>query len=717
LRVRSFEPGYITGPVITRTFFIDEPRNLPIVSLVTDPDHLFSDETGIYVEGTAGVPGYCTSVPHNVNQDWERPVNIEFFEQDGSIAMNQLAGAKIFGGCSRVRYPIKSLGFYARKEYGNSSFKYRLFPDKPNKRYETFVLRAAADDQPFTLFRDGLTQMLVKDVIDVDVQAYRPVVVYINGAYWGIHNVREKINEHYPEDNYGVNSDSVDVLKRNPEQDWNVMAGSADHYNAMMQYLRDNDITRDVHYEYMKTRMDMDEYINYQIIQIFFGGRDWPGNNIKFWRSREAPYNRWRWVLYDLDHMFKEYFSDIMDEATEVDCGCTWPNPPWSTYLFRRLLENENFRHEFTQRFALYTKTHFSRERIHKFINKMEAVLAPEIPRHAERWGGQRTNLPDNTWVAPIFSSMAEWQQNVQVIRDFTDTRHEMALKHLNDYFGTSGYVGLKANIEPAGSAYLASAGMEIRDSTTQLDFLTGESISVWAEAYPGYLFSQWEIHYPTNHDTSLIKQGDRWNYLISRGLPGAGWTSLLYDDQHWSSGNAQLGYGDGDETTLIGFGGNPDDKYITTWFRKKFIIQDPGIFSRFTLKLLRDDGARVFINGRDVIRDNMPRWWIDPYATAPDTIYGEDESRWFSFLVNPTLFRKGQNVVAVEVHQASGSSSDLSFDLEVIARRQEPGTIDTLHTPQLNFQLLKDTEITARMIRDPMADEEVYINEVMAIQ
>ena len=169
LRVKCFETGCLPGLTNTQSYFINEPVNLPIVSLATDPDNFFSDETGIYVIGTAGVAGYCTSVPHNVNQDWERPVNIELFEKDGKVGLNQLAGVKIFGGCSRTRYPIKSLAFYARKEYETSSFKYQLFPDKPIHEFESFILRASADDQPYTTFRDALAHMLVKDVMDIDV--------------------------------------------------------------------------------------------------------------------------------------------------------------------------------------------------------------------------------------------------------------------------------------------------------------------------------------------------------------------------------------------------------------------------------------------------------------------------------------------------------------------------------------------------------------------
>ena len=715
VRAKSFSEGMLEGFVVTQSYFINESQNLPVISLATNPANLFSDAYGIYVEGTAGKAGYCTEVPHNVNQDWERPVNVELIEKDGTRALNQLAGVKIFGGCSRVRYPMKSLALYARKEYESDAFSYRLFPDKHSESYESFILRASADDQPFTLFRDPLAQMLVKDVIDVDMQAYRPVVVYINGEYWGIHNMREKISEHYAANNFGVNPDSVDMLKRNPEYGANVISGNADHYNAMIRYLEDHDITQDLHYEYISTQMDVDEYLNYQIIQIFFGGRDWPGNNIKFWRSREEPYNRWRWVLYDLDHVFKEYFSDIMAEATEEDCGCTWPNPPWSTYLFRRLLENEAFKNEFIRRFAIYSTTHFSRERLHAFIDKMQAELAPEIPRHIERWGGQKVVLPDNTWMSPIFNSVENWEYNVDVMRHFTDTRHEMAMKQVNDYFGIEGLAALRAHVEPAGSGNIKIGGALVPGHEFASDFSMGTPVTASGIAAPGYRFSHWISHDLGYQDSPLIKQGDTWKYLVSRDTPGADWTSTAYDDSGWASGPSELGYGDGDEATLVEYGGDPNNKNITTWFRKMINIENKSAYEAYTLKLIRDDGARVFVNGTEVLRDNMQRWSTGSYATAQGNVSGSDESTWYAFRLNPELFQNGDNAIAVEIHQADPGSSDMSFDLELLARSYERGPANTLEEKELSFRMMMDRDLTAIMIPQTEVIEHLHINEIVA--
>ncbi|MCP4311999.1 MAG: T9SS type A sorting domain-containing protein [Bacteroidetes bacterium] len=715
LRVFAHEVGKLPALVATHSYFIDEPRNLPVVSIVTDPEHFFSDETGIYVKGTNGVKGYCTRVLHNVSRDWERPANIELIEMDGIRALNQLAGVKIFGGCSRTRQPMKSLAFFARKEYETTTFNYPLFPDKPNDSYDSFILRASGDDQPLTLFRDALAQMVVKDVIDVDVQAYRPVVVYINGAYWGIHNLREKTNEHYTEDNFGVDADSVDMIEKNPETPKNVISGSADHYNDMIAYLEANDITQDVHYEFIKTQMDVDEYLNYQIIQIFVGANDWPVNNIKYWRSQEEPYDRWRWVLFDLDHTFKDPFRNVLSIATEPECNCRWPNPPWSTYLFRSLLENETFKNEFIQRFALYSGTHFSRERVHQFIDKMQAELAPEIPRHIERWGGQKTNLPEVPNAIPVFNSVTKWEENVDVMRNFTDLRHELALKYVNDYFGINGIVRVNTNLEPAQKGSLKIGGAELPGNVSSAEYGEGELLSVQCTANSGYIFSHWAVHTPKSTDSALIARGDQWSYIVSRSAPGPDWTAVDYDDSFWESGMAQLGYGDGDEVTEVGYGGDPDNKFITSWFRKNLIIEDSSLYRRYTLYLLRDDGARVFVNGLEVIRDNMMGGLQDSATVSEIPVDGADETIWHKFHLNPALFNNGKNVIAVEIHQADTTSSDMSFDLELLGRSSEPGLTDTITGKDLEIELLQDMEITAVLVKDTSVYEDLYINEIMA--
>ncbi len=138
-------------------------------------------------------------------------------------------------------------------------------------------------------------------------------------------------------------------------------------------------------------------------------------------------------------------------------------------------------------------------------------------------------------------------------------------------------------------------------------------------------------------------------------------------------------------------------------------------MFKRYTLNLLRDDGARIFVNGLEMIRDNMQRWAVDSYAVSQSAVDGPEESTWFSFGLNPAIFRNGENVVAVEIHQTAVTSSDLSFDLELVGRSYQPGTQDMIIDNGFELNLSNDTEITAVLIADTNVIEHIFINEILA--
>ncbi|MFM1770700.1 MAG: hypothetical protein RJA22_3229, partial [Verrucomicrobiota bacterium] len=164
----------------------------------------------------------------------------------------------------------------------------------------------------------------------------------------------------------------------------------------------------------------------------------------------------------------------------------------------------------------------------------------------------------------------------------------------------------------------------------------------------------------------TLISQGSAWHYRDNGVDPGAGWTSLGYDDSSWAEGLAQLGYGDGDEATVVGYGTNASAKYITTWFRRAWVVDDPSLFGALQVQVMRDDGAVIYLNGVEVARQNMPAGTIT--ATTPASTVTSSESTYFPSAFGAELLVAGTNVLAVEIHQDSGASSDISFDLRLIA-------------------------------------------------
>jgi hypothetical protein len=168
--------------------------------------------------------------------------------------------------------------------------------------------------------------------------------------------------------------------------------------------------------------------------------------------------------------------------------------------------------------------------------------------------------------------------------------------------------------------------------------------------------------------ETTLVPAGAAWKYLDNGSNQGTAWSANAFDDTAWAAGPAQLGYGDGDEATVVGFGPDSANKYITTYFRRSFNVADANAFVNLTLRLLRDDGAVVYLNGAEVWRSNMPAGPVGFGTLAPVAVGGADESAWFQTSLNPALLTNGTNVIAVELHQSGGTSTDISFDLQLVA-------------------------------------------------
>lgn len=166
----------------------------------------------------------------------------------------------------------------------------------------------------------------------------------------------------------------------------------------------------------------------------------------------------------------------------------------------------------------------------------------------------------------------------------------------------------------------------------------------------------------------TLIATGSVWKYFDEGSDQGAAWTAWGFNDTSWMIGPAQLGYGDNDEATVVRSNRTDGTRIITTYFRRQFSVADAAWYTNLTLRVLRDDGVRVFLNGAEVFRDNLPVGAIDFATLATATVSGAAESTLFvSTNVNPSLLREGVNMMASEIHQVNTTSSDISFDIELI--------------------------------------------------
>ncbi len=480
LRAIATKQGWLNSRPSTHSYLFDYTGDLPVVSLSTNPEHFWDNDSGIYVMG----PNASNQFPYfeaNFWQDWERPIHIEMFEPDGELTFSIDAGVKIYGNFSRA-FPQKSLTIFARSAYGYTSIDYQIFPEKDIENFEAIILRNSGNDYDNTHFRDGLVSILA-DRAGATAQAYRPAVVYLNGEYWGIQNIREKINEHFLASRFSIDPENIDML----EGDNQVIHGDPAHYLDLLNFIEANDMTESENYSVVTSAMNVDNFIRYNITQIFVDNWDWPGNNIKYWRSR-TPDGRWHWILFDADFAFGlftpgGYAHNMLQFATNPDGPSEtiwgwdpwWPNPPWSTFLLRTLLENESFKNDFINYFADHLNTTFRPDEILSVVDNITDELAGEMPEHTSRWD----------------LNLAWWYNNVNALRNFIFYRNAFMWSHIQSYFNLAGTYQLHLDMD-GGSGSININSINAYNFPWQGQYFDQIPIQIQAVPAPGFQFVGW---------------------------------------------------------------------------------------------------------------------------------------------------------------------------------------------------------------------------------
>lgn len=470
--------AYVNGKpsaIATNTYFTERDYTMAVISINTEPAYLFSDSLGILAKGYGAdtVPPYYGA---NFWKGWEREMNIEFYESDGTLAFNQAAGIRVFGGWSKS-LPQKSLTIVARSKYGDNRFEYPIFEDRPMDEYKTFILRNSGSDFNITHFRDAyLTQLC--STMDLEIQAYRPAAVYLNGRYWGIMNVREKLNEHYLTGNFGVDKDSVDLMKHRMD----LQVGNRDNYKALLKYLKDNDLSQDSIMDYVAHWVDVSNYLDYHIAETFIDNRD-AGGNIRFWRAYE-PDARWRWILFDTDMSFGVTDWDGWDHdavAMNLDpAGPAWPNPPWSTFIIRKLMEHPDVKNDYLVRWCDHLNYTFHPARISSLLDEFVSMNETEMAHHVDRW---------RPWGN---DDMEDWSKSVDVMRTFGMNRANYCRRHLMAFFGIQDTSKVSISFGGEGGGYLEFNSLQLEEAYEGIYF---DSTNLVLSAVPDFnsQFAGWE--------------------------------------------------------------------------------------------------------------------------------------------------------------------------------------------------------------------------------
>jgi len=462
LKARAYETGKLPGHIITHSFFIDEQIDLPVISISSEYHNLWSYDFGIF---------------QNSLKNREISISIEFFDEMGDSQFNVNAGMKLFGS-TIYQLRQKPMSVSMKNKYGNDLIEEQVFQDKDIHSFQNLVLRNGGNDNGISFFRDAMITSLVAGKMDIDYQAFKPSVVFVNGEYWGIYNLREKMNEKYLASNHHVRHDNLDMLENNAE----IMEGNAEDYLTLLNYIENNDISDPAVYEYLKAQIDLSEYINYKIIKTYMGY--WLADiNNKYWKIKDED-GKWRWLLFDLEHSFGRHGSDACNVNTLEKISSNYEGlPEWSTLLFRKLCDNQEFRSEFTQRFASLLNTALKPETVISVIDSLQDLYATQMPRHIARWDSDPLAIP----------SIPSWNTNIEDMRDYARCRRYEVQQHLLKRFGIADTFRVSIKIPASDTGKVFINDVLITDSIFSGLYFSDMPVRFKAAPMQGFQCLGWE--------------------------------------------------------------------------------------------------------------------------------------------------------------------------------------------------------------------------------
>lgn len=505
VRARAYKDGMLFSEILTGSFIFTDKfyeacrgvgERLPIVSLSVNNVDMFSDSLGMYVEGTNGVPGSCYRELYNFNRDWMRSANFEYM-LNGQVVDNQEVEIGVYGGCTRI-HVAKSLKIKASKRSGNSKMKYdNFFPSREYKKYESLALRNGGNGYSYVQprWRDMFIQSLTEGM-NIDKQEAQPVAFYLNGAFYGMMILTERTNEDYVEHNYGLKKDEIDFLSVSAGYGYQCEAGTKEAYDKMIDYVRNHYESEDF-YDELDKMMDIDEYVDYQIVEQYVGNTDWVSNNTKLWRKHDG--GRFRWIFFDTDFGLSKATSvdkDMIKFATSEKGN----EPMWT--LLKSCLKNEDFRWKFLDQYLDRLENQFTDERID---TKLDSI-----------WDLTRLDMcatVKNSGFLGAPGSQDEFDMVVEDMRNFAKVRKGYVVDQLKKEFGLGDdSVTIKIrpvfpNSEAPDFKFLLNK-REVKSLKYNTWRYSGERVKVEPIVPAGYRIRMWAIN------DSVVRNDDGTKYV-----------------------------------------------------------------------------------------------------------------------------------------------------------------------------------------------------------
>ncbi len=491
IRARTVSGDKFAGRVITNSYFIGEKdRTVMIASLTTDPGFLDNRDYGIWANDLKGR---------------EVPASLEFFTVEGERAARFNCGIRngTLTSFGEAQHPLQVA---LRKRYGEEYVQYGFFTNEAD-RFSRFRLRQGGDAWANSFIGDALLDPICTGQTEVGIQAFRPVVSYVNGVYHGLYNLREQFKEYYFSEHYGVDPGAIDEVRSMlvngsssgmAGEGWILEAGSWDPWRSLMSLVKSGtmDASR---YDQVKELVDIASKTDFICLVDFGKAISW-GHNEDVWK---VPDGRWKWLVTDFDRawVYEDNFAGIdLNQITEA-AGVSGSIMQKDT-LFSRLMGNNDFKNYFIQRYAAHLNSTFKVERLTAIVDSIEKLIEPEMADHSAKWGSEGG-----------IRSVSAWKREVGDLRKFMTERPAYCWKHLESspFNASGGRADLSVKISPSeAQGEIFINGVRMSRGITGISLYKGIPFQVRAVGKPGWACKGWEGGEGREDSMTVTLNGDR---------------------------------------------------------------------------------------------------------------------------------------------------------------------------------------------------------------
>jgi hypothetical protein len=456
VRARAFLADGTAGPQTSGTYFMGLETALPMLSVIVDPDDLYGVERGIYVNH------------EERGREWERPVDLTYVTSEGETAFRSGAGLRIHGEWTRWFFDKKSLRLYFREEYGARKLAYPLFGPQGQVAFDHLYLHNS--DQDLLLFRNQLVERLATNMGAFTTRS-RPVLLFINGEPWGIYNIRERIDERFLEQAYDVPDASVmdtpNIPSRQSEQQ---RAVDLPHWQAFMAFVKAEDLADPDNYTYLQTQMDVANFVDYFLLQMYAANTDWPHHNVEQFRPWTQG-GRWEFLPWDSDLAFERVDRQMVGHVLEA----VHPLGEGMETLLNKLLANPEFYNLFLTRAADLLNTSLSAANVSAEVEGLLVELGQDVGLEQARW-----NVPGT------------WEDTAVHMQEFAAQRPEIMRGHFVESFGLAGTATIAFAAGDAPGGWVVVNENVPQALPWQGIYFLGTTISLRVLPPAGYRFAGW---------------------------------------------------------------------------------------------------------------------------------------------------------------------------------------------------------------------------------